>query len=551
MRVVSQQFGRVLLMLGLGLMPTTRLMAEPGPPPPLTITSHGAAGQVSGSLHVLDTGAHRWMIDCGAFLAKKPAARNAARNALGHGDLAQTLPAGLESVDAVFLTHAHTDHVGRLPLLIDRGYNGPLYMTEPTAALAEPMLRVFLRYDRASIRTWSWSKRYRHQAESGGKPVLLHWRSCKYRREIHKEDLEEAACSLREWTANFGGESARKVGVVCEKCVAAHVADIMRLVKKVEYNQTLVVAPEVSVVFLDAGHIPGSASILFDVVRGATKRRILFSGDLGNGLSPLRAMPSPAPAVDAVVVETTYGPINRKPEVREQAARFRQAVGASIRGGGVVWIPCFALDRTQKILYELHLAQREKLISETLPIYCPSPTAKEITALYREHRKSGWFAPAVAGDGGAFSPREVFTTLPSGSRLPRPCVIISTSDLLGAPWMRRMLAELLPEPTTGVFLVGYQDPETAGELLLHGADRLEIEGQAIPIRAAVHSFSCFSGHADASDIDAWLVRVPKESAVILVHGGSEELNARAEQLRRQGRSRVIIAQPGKPIDAAS
>jgi len=183
---------------------------------------------------------------------------------------------------------------------------------------------------------------------------------------------------------------------------------------------------------------------------------------------------------------------------------------------------------------------------EQTPIYCPSPTAKEITALYREHWR-GWFSPAIV-QADAFSPREVRTTVPSEKRLPRPCIIISTGDLVVAPWMRQLLKTLLPDPSTNLLWVAYQSPGSAGELLLHGATKLDIDGQAVPVRAKVQAFSCFSGHADASQVDAWLGNVAKDAAVILIHGDKEQLDARAEQLRGQGRRRVIVAKPGKAIE---
>jgi metallo-beta-lactamase family protein len=139
-------------------------------------------------------------------------------------------------------------------------------------------------------------------------------------------------------------------------------------------------------------------------------------------------------------------------------------------------------------------------------------------------------------------------TVPSAARLPRPCIIISTSDILRALWMRQLLGNLLPEPSTGIFLVGYQDPDTAGERLLRGATTLKIDDRSVSVRAKVHSFSCFSGHADAGEIDAWLVNVPKAATIILVHGDPKELAGRAEQLRGLGRTRVHIAKPGEPIE---
>jgi metallo-beta-lactamase family protein len=202
-------------------------------------------------------------------------------------------------------------------------------------------------------------------------------------------------------------------------------------------------------------------------------------------------------------------------------------------------------------LYELRLAQREKLLPAKIPIYCPSPTAKEVTQLYREHLKSGWFEPEVAAKADAFSPREVLSTVPSADKLPRPCIIICTSDIVIAPWMRKLLSVLLPERTTSLVLVGYQFRGSAGELLLHGATKLDIDGQEVPCRAKVQAFSCFSGHADAADVDAWLVNIPKESTVVLVHGGVEELKTRAEQLQSRGYSRVIIAKEGERMELDS
>ncbi len=187
------------------------------------------------------------------------------------------------------------------------------------------------------------------------------------------------------------------------------------------------------------------------------------------------------------------------------------------------------------------------MLPERLPIYCPSPAAREITKVYNVLRPQGWFSPAIAADADAFSPREVRFRTPPEKRLPRPCVVINTGDILVAPWMRRLLGTLLAEASTNIILVGYQPAGSAGELLLHGAAKLDVDGRPIPVRAKVHSFSCFSGHADASEIDAWLSGVSRQAKVILVHGDREQLAARAAQLRRQGRLQVIIAQPGETM----
>ena len=505
-------------------------------PSRLTVTSHGAAGQVSGSLHLFDTGNGRWMVDCGKVFEKN------------QDESPQTWPPGVEKADAVFITHAHSDHLGRVPLLVDRGFQGPIYMTQATAELAVPMLRVLLRMDRSMVRRWTWSKERRLRAEASRKSLWLHWRPCKYCKQIETNDIEQATASFQELYDRFAGQTPRVRATICHECIQDEIAAIMRHVKPVDYDEPIEVAPGVRATFFDAGHIPGSASILFEVTVGGRTRRVMFSGDLGNGLSPLAEPPRPAPKADAVYVECTYGTIHRKESVRRQPAEFRRAVGEAIAQGGVVWIPCFSMDRTQKILHELHLAQREKLLPARVPIYCSSPSAKEVTKLYRLHRRDGWFPPAVASDAEAFSPRDVRGTVPSFNRLPRPSIIFSTSDPLLAQWMRRLLSKLLPEPTTTVLLVGYQASDTAGYRLLRGAKTLEIDGRPVAVRAKVRSFSCFSGHADAAQVDAWLANVPNESTIVLVHGGTEELATRAEELRNRGRRRVVIAKPGEPVE---
>jgi len=540
-------------------------------PSRLVSVSHGAAGEVSGSLHLLDTGNGLWMIDCGAVIeneyeedreSPEPPTALKSENAAeieeplprlppraGRGfSIPQSLPPEAIKASAVFLTHAHTDHLGRLPLLVEQGYKGAIYATEITAALAVPMLRVLARCDHARVRCWKWSKSRFAEAIAEGKPLFLHWQGCPWCEKIVATDLEHTECSLEELLARFAAEQPKLKTVLCEKCMEAEIAAVCRLFRTVEYNTPIKVAEEVQVTFLDAGHIPGSASVLFEVELEGKTRRVLYSGDLGGGLSPLVRRPEPAPPCDVLFVETTYGTACRKPEVRSERAKFRRAVGEALSQNGVLWIPCFSLDRTQQVLYELRQAQREKLLPRQIPIYCPSPTAREVTSLYNAHLQDHWFPQDVARDSSAFSPGKIFVTVPTLARLPRPCIIISTSDFLLSPWMRRLLRELLPEPSTSIFLVCYYDPAGSGGKLKSGATTLEIDGVETPVRARVQSFQCFSGHADAADIDAWLTHVPKKATLILIHGDREELSERAAQLREEGWEKIIIAEPGKQID---
>lgn len=533
-------------------------------------TVYGAAGRVSGSLAVLDTGNGRWMIDCGAEMLETTGPDSPpAQPPTAPPD---SLPVDPKTITAAFITHAHTDHVGRLPLLVEGGFRGPIFLTPATAELLPVMLHMQVRYDRGRTRDWAWSRQSLERARAGGRLLSVHWHAaCRYRAAIAPANLRSAQCSLDALADRFQREGQPVQVAPCQRCAEEEVAAIVACCRRVEYERPWEVARGVRVTLRDAGHIPGSASVLFEVTVEGRERRVLFSGDVGNDLSALFAGPRPAPAADAVFLETTYGPTLRDPSVLEERAEFRRAVGEAVRRGHVAWIPVFALDRTQKILYELHVAQRERLLPDGVPIYCASSTARELTVVYRKHQQAGWFREEVASDPEAWSPRGLRASASLPKNLPRPCVLLTTSGMMDQGWSRQMVDRLLPDEAVSVFLVGYQEPSSPGGLLKKAvglmaegtrdqagrappaAKRprdpvLELDGRRIAVRAAVRAYRCFSGHADAKEMDAWLARVPPNAPLILVHGGPWELSARAAQLRDRGRKRVVVAAPGRPID---
>jgi metallo-beta-lactamase family protein len=546
-------------------------------PSRIVATVYGAAGEVGGSMSVLDTGNAGWMIDCGSLAPERegekekrpePAVRQSA-----------ILPVDGRSIAAVFITHAHTDHVGRLPLLVEGGFHGPVYLTDATAELLPVMLRMQVRYDEGRPRSWTWSKQAYERARSGERPLTVHWHAgCPYRNAITQANLQSARLSFDALAARFEREDRAVQATLCRRCTDEEVASIVALCRRVGYGHPTEVASGVSVTMLYAGHIPGSASVLFEVRVGDKKRRVLFSGDVGNELSPLFPGPQPAPDVDAAFIETTYGPTFRDPSVRDERAQFRRSVAAVVGRGGVAWIPVFALDRTQKILHELRLAQQEGTLSLRAPIYCTSSTAQEITAIYRQHRQDGWFRDLAAGDPSAWSPEGLRKSAGLPKNLPHPSVLLTTSGMLDNAWSRTLLSRLAPEKSATILLVGYQDPASPGGRLmkamglmregtrdqassnrpaavasqdlskLPAAPVLELDGRQIPVRAAVQYYRCFSAHGDAKDMDAWLSKIHRTAAVILVHGGTWELTSRSEQLAKQGWRDVRIAKPGEPID---
>ncbi len=516
--------------------------AAPSPSVNLQATVYGAAGEVSGSLTILQTGRGRWMIDCGAVY---PGGPGTAQQRIGRAEQATAqLPAAARQIDGLLITHAHLDHLGRVPLLVDSGFAGPIYLTQITADLADVMLAMQVRFDRERIRAWTWSKRSLEQAGNSKRALLVHWQACPYRQSMSLENAETVRCSQRELQARFEAPPQGIKISLCRACADEEAARVRRQYRIVPYGRPVALAPGVQATFFDAGHIPGSASILLEV-QGTPSRRVLFSGDLGNPLSALFCGPQPGPRADAVFIEATYGAARREPAVAHQREEFRKALGTAVAEHGVVWVPAFALDRTQKILYEIRLAQQQGLLRAALPVYCPSPSAMAVTGIYQRHRSSGCFRPEVATEETPWQVPGLRKTVPS--YLPRPCILISPSDMTVSQWSQRLLDKQLPQASTSVFLVGYQDPLGEAGLLKAGARELQVAGRTIPVAATIRDWSCFTGHGDAADIDAWLAnQEPRASTVILMHGEPEELQARAAELRRRW-ARVIVASSGEPI----
>ena len=410
------------------------------------------------------------------------------------------------------------------------------------------MFRGTLTYDENCKRSWCWSRRALADAGAPHHAVTAHWRAdCTYAQAIKPDNREGTECSLQELQNNLKAKSDCETAV-CRTCLANELGAILTLMQVTPYHRPIRLGPGLQAEFLDAGHIPGSASVLFSVTVGGKERKFLFSGDLGNELSALVARPAPGPRCERGIRGDDLRAKPRSRSVEGEREVFRSAIAETVRNGGIAWIPAFALDRTQKILYELRLAQEKGGLPGNVPIYCPSPTAQKITAIYRLHQKDGWFRAEVANDPQAWSPASLRKSAKLPARLPRPCVLITTSGMMTHSLSKELLGRLLPDQAVTLFLVGYQEPGTPGSLLKDGKTTITIDKQSIAVRAKVRSFGCFSAHGDSRDIDAWLAGIHRDAKVVLVHGDQDCLTGRREQLREQGRNNVLIAEPGVTID---
>ncbi len=503
------------------------------------VTWYGAAGRVSGSMAVVRVSSHAVMIDCGSFYAEESNDQNTEKEGSG-ADANAALPFPARSIDAVILTHAHLDHSGRLPLLVSRGFRGPVWCSKPTALFLGELLLSQAKFD-TSARAWVYSRRGVKARDNGRPFVTAHWRGdCPWRKNISPSNTVREKGTLRDVERRTGIEISP-----CRSCAEQEIRPVITLLKPVALDTDIALSRGLNFHLYPTGHIPGAASVLLTAARGGERVRLFFSGDIGSRISALQAPPPPAPPADALWVETTYGGVIRAGDIGRERERFRREVGDAVRGGGIAWIPAAALDRTQKVLFELRLAREEGALPAGVPVICPSPSAKAFTGWYEnELRHPGappWFRKELYASGR--------TLLPGGytdsfrgvkKKIPRPAVLVTTSGMMDKAFSRSLVPVLLPDARTTVFLTGYQAPGTPGGALKKGAARIELDGKSFDVRAAVRVHDIFSGHGDTEDVSRLLSLQSRDAMVVLVHGEPASLIRQQQALGQRGYSRVAV-----------
>jgi len=512
------------LLLALALPPAGPATAGEGP----ALRFFGGAQEVGGSCLEVRLGGKRFLVDCGSDL------RQEGDDGPGCEPPRQPpLPPAAGGVAALFLTHAHADHLGRLPELVAAGFTGPVYATPATAAVARLALYNIVRFD-PHPRRFYWSAR----SQGERRAVALHWRACPGGTAIRRR-REEAGplCALQERLRRQGVDA-----YPCRSCAEGERDELLRLFRGVPPGQVFRPAPGVEASFHPTRHLPGSAAVLLkDAARGVS---LLLSGDLGNDIQLLYRAPDPLPPADVVVVEGTYGAAVRPRPHRPRVEQFRADVAGALAAGRLVWIPALVLDRTQKVLHVLEQGMREGRLPR-VPVYVPSPTARAACRLWEElaagrhHCKD--FLPSLAGTA-LFPPyRE---ELPRAEKLRGPAVLVTASGMMHVGVSADLLPHLLPREDVFLAIVSYQDPATPGGRLLAGQNPLRWGGRSVPVRATWRRYDVFSGHADQQDLLRLLAR-HRPSRILLNHGEPGALEALAAALRQAGFSRVEVPQAGR------
>ena len=444
----------------------------------MRVQFHGATGDVTGSAYHVKTRHASVLVDCGLFQGgKKEREKNRRRAKLEGGKL-----------DAVVLTHAHLDHVGRLPLLTKNGYQGPIYATQATIDVATLILRDAFRLQKADL-----ERANRKRVRSGLAPL---------------EPLYE------------------------EKDVRR----LRPLAKAVAYGQIVHVAPGVQVRLVDAGHVIGSASVEMTVEEDGRKKIVVFSGDLGPRGAPLLNDPVPFERADAVIMESTYGDRNHR-SLHETAVEARKIVETAVQAKAKILVPVFAVGRTQLLLFLLAAAFRNKTLPR-FPIYLDSPLASEATKVYGRHNELfDQEAQAMVRSGELRDHLQSvrFCQTARESRALNdakgPCMIMAGNGMCTGGRILHHLRHNLDRSETAVMMVGYQSPGTLGRQLLDGAKSVSIFGERVPVRGSVHTTGGFSAHAGRDDLLNWFATVARSRPrVILTHGENRARKALSETI---------------------
>lgn len=457
---------------------------------------HGAAGTVTGSLHVLHLPDGPVMLDCGLFQGKRDLAQR----------LNRSFPLPPSEFKAVLLSHAHIDHSGKLPRLYRDGFAGPTYATRATCSLLNVMLA-----DSAHIQ-------------------------------------EEDARFWNERRADGPDEYIQPL------YTAVDVLESMKHFLGVPYDQKLPFGAGATVTFLEAGHILGSASLLIEL-DGPPKARILYTGDLGRFTMPILRDPTfPLPEVDYLITESTYAN-RRHSDGSEMKAELARIVNETRAAGGKVIIPAFSLGRTQHLVYSLTQAIVEGLI-EPLPIYVDSPLSVNVTQVFREHPEcyDDEAADFWRSEGGVFGRDLVrYITRVDESKglndLHDPCVIIASSGMCEFGRILHHLKNNVEDENNTVVIVGFQAANTLGRRIVERQAQLRIFGRMYDLLARVEVLNGFSAHADANDfVKIFGPLAPKLKAAFVVHGEPAQVEAMKGVLEGVGCPTVEIPSPGQKYE---
>lgn len=449
----------------------------------MKISFHGADKGVTGSCHLVECAGKRILIDCGMYQGGRELIEE------------NSEPFGFDpgSIDFLLLTHSHLDHCGRIPLLSRRGFQGELVTTAASVELARLVM-----LDSAGLQ----EEEARYQQ-----------RKARRRHGDHHRRIEPLYTTLDVLNSldHFG--------------------------RQARYEEPVQLAPGIRATFFDAGHILGSASILLELEERGRHHRLLFSGDLGYGGRVILRDPARPPAVDTVVMETTYGDRLHK-QLEPSIAELYLVLNDTLERGGNVIIPTFALERAQEILYYLREGVEGGQIEHFINVFLDSPMAISATEIFERHPECfDRETLKVSKDGedpfdlpGLHFTRDTADSI-AINQINSGAVILAGSGMCTGGRVRHHLKHALWRENCSVVFVGYAARGTLARRIIDGASQVRIFGEEIPVRASVHTISGFSAHADQAQLLAWHAKTGNPARTFLVHGEADVMRGFAERLK--------------------
>ncbi|MDH5399554.1 MAG: MBL fold metallo-hydrolase [Cyclobacteriaceae bacterium] len=436
----------------------------------------GAAGTVTGSKYLLETGDFNILIDCGLFQGLKA-------NRLRNWD---DFPVDVQKIDAVVITHAHLDHTGYLPRMVKNGFAGPVYCTEATADL----MRIIL-LDAAKL-----------QEEEAA-----YARKKGYSKHSHPEPLFETK----------------------------HAEAALGLIRPVPLQKTFPIAERILINYVDAGHILGAATLQVEVHGPNQKKKITFTGDIGRYNDPILNDPQVFDDTDILFMESTYG--NRNNPAADIEGQLEVMVNETFENGGCLLIPAFAVGRTQLLMYYFRKLLLAKKIPD-VNIYVDSPMAISVTDLYRKYHYLHKLHDDDLSD--PTHPVFDFKNIKyvrshedsySINNIKSNAIIISASGMSTGGRILHHMYNRLPHPNDTLLLVGYQAEGTRGSRLQKGEKTIKIFGIEVDVKCQVKMLDGLSAHADQEELVKWMSQIKeKPKMTFFVHGERESAQALADKV---------------------
>lgn len=460
----------------------------------MQLTSFGAAGEVTGSKHIITVGNKKILLDCGMFQGH--------RDRKGYTN--ERLPFDARTIDAVVLSHGHLDHCGSLPTLVKQGFKGRIYATSATRDVAELIMK-----DSAKIQTQDAEYHNRHLDE-GQRPVA----------PLYTDEDVEA---------------------------------VMPHFEVVEYGQCKI--PDIGeLCFYNSGHILGSSTVHVSLTEAGRTVRVAYTGDLGKPIMPILNGPEKLPATDVLICESTYGNRHHEaiPQSEEKLARI---IKETIARKSKIFVPAFALGRMQTLIYTLHRMTDQGVIPR-IPIYVDSPLAVDMTRVFENHpecfdEETKTLFTSHGDDPFGFRNLHFVSSVDESKRLNAtkgPLMILATSGMGEAGRILHHFMNGLDDPKNTVLVVGYMAEGTLGRAILEGAKTVHIFNRRIPVRARVEKLNAYSAHADEGELVEYMAQTPELKKVFLVHGDPEARNGLASAVRaRLPQCEVLLPTPGESL----